>query len=76
VHALALDEVERVVHRAMGSIRILDITADWRVLLANDSYRADMSLVRLGAAGERALTLKDWSRPFALSNDGTVLGFG
>ena len=76
VHAMTPDGRERVVHRAMGSMRILDIAPDGRVLLTNDDYRADMSLVDVNAPGERDLTWKDWSRPTALSDDGKMLAFG
>jgi serine/threonine protein kinase len=76
IHAMTRDGRERIVYRAMGSVRILDIASDGRALLANDSYRADMSLVDVNASGERDLTWKSWSRPFALSNDGTMLSFG
>ena len=43
---------------------------------ANDTFRADMSLVDVNVAGERDLTWSDWSRPLALSDDGKVLAFG
>jgi hypothetical protein len=60
----------------MGSVRILDIAPDGRALLANDSFRADMSLVDINVPGERDLTLKDWSRPTAISDDGKIVVFG
>ena len=47
-------------------MRILDIAPDGRALLANDSFRADMSLVDLNVSGERDLTWKEYSRPMAL----------
>jgi Tol biopolymer transport system component len=74
VYAMTRDGRERVVHRAMGSVRILDLAADGRALLAQDSHRADMNLV--DASGERDLTWKDWSRSFVLSEDGTMVAFG
>ena len=76
IHGMTRDGRERIVHSAMGSLRILDIAPDGRTLLANDSFRAEMSLVDLNAPGERDLTWKDWSRPFALSNDGRTVAFG
>jgi Tol biopolymer transport system component len=76
VHAITPDGRERVVHRAMGSLSILDIASDGRALLTDDRFRADMSLVDLSAPGERDLTWKDWSRPTALSDDGKMLAFG
>ncbi|HEX2458432.1 MAG TPA: protein kinase, partial [Vicinamibacterales bacterium] len=76
IHAMTLDGRERVVHRAMGSVRILDIAPDGRALLSNDSFRADMSLVDTERPGERDLTWKDWSRPAALSDDGKTVAFG
>jgi len=76
IHAMTRDGRERIVYRAMGSVRILDIAPDRRALLANDSFRADMSLVDTTVAGERDLTWKEWSRPAALSDDGKTLAFG
>jgi len=76
IHAMTPDGRERIIHRAMGSVRILDIAPDGRALLANDFFRADMSLVDTAVPGERDLTWKDWSRPMALSNDGRIVAFG
>jgi len=76
VHAMRPDGRERIVHRGMGSIRIMDIASDGRALLADDSHRADMSLVDMNVPGERDLTWKDFSRPFGLSDDGKMLAFG
>ena len=76
IHAMTPDGRERIVHRAMGSVRILDLASDGRALLANDSFRAEMSLVDMTTPGERDLTWKAWSRPFALSDDGNMLAFG
>ena len=76
IHAMTRDGRERTVHSAMGSVRILDIAPDGRALLANDVFRADMSLVDMNAPGERDLTWREWSRPFALSNDGKTVAFG
>ena len=76
VHAMSRDGHERIVYRAMGAVRILDIAPDGRTLLANDSFRADMSLVNVDNPGERDLTWKGWSRPVALSGDGSTLSFG
>ncbi len=76
VHAMTMDGRERIVHRTLGSVRIHDLARDGRALLTNDSVRADMSLVDLNLPGERDLTWKDFSRPFALSDDGTMVAFG
>jgi hypothetical protein len=76
IHGMTRDGRERIVHRAMAAARILDIASDGRALLAKDSFRADMSLVDTAVADERDLTWKDWSRPFALSDDGKILAFG
>jgi eukaryotic-like serine/threonine-protein kinase len=76
VYAISIDGRERVVQRAMGSVRILDIAPDGRALLVNDWFRADMNLVDMNAPGERDLTWRDWSIPRTLSNDGKILGFG
>jgi len=76
VHAMTPDGRERVVHRVMGSVRILDLAADGRALLAHDSHRADMTLTEIDAPAERDLTWQGWSRPFALSDDGKTLAFG
>jgi Tol biopolymer transport system component len=74
VYAMTRDGRERVVHRVMGSVRILDLAADGRALLAQEFHRADMNLV--DASGERDLTWRDWSRSFLLSDDGTMVAFG
>jgi dipeptidyl aminopeptidase/acylaminoacyl peptidase len=77
IHALGLDGRERIVHRAMGSMRILDFASDGRTLLSNEYlHRADMFLVDVAKGEERDLTWKDWSRPHALSDDGKMLAFG
>ena len=76
VHAMTMDGRERIVHRTLGSVRIHDLARDGRALLTNDSGRADMSLVDLNLPGERDLTWKDYSRPSALSDDGTMVAFG
>jgi len=76
VHAMTRYGRERIVHRAMGSVRILDLARDGRALLANDTFRADMSLVDTTVTGERDLTWSDWSRPFGLTDDGRTLSFG
>ena len=76
IRAMTRDGRERVVHRAMSSMRILDIAPDGRALLANDSFRADMVLVDSDVPGERDLTWKAWSRPTALSDDGRTVAFG
>ena len=76
VYGITLDGHERIVHRAMGSVRILDVAPDGRALLANDSFRADMALVDVAGTGERDLSWTNWSRPLALSVDGRTLAFG
>jgi Tol biopolymer transport system component len=76
VHAMNRRGRERIVHRAMSAVRILDVASDGRALLANDMYRADMTLVDTRDGVERDLTWSDWSRPFALSNEGRLLAFG
>jgi Tol biopolymer transport system component len=76
IHAMTRDGRERIVHHALGSVRILDIADDGRALLAHDSFRADMSLVDVNVPGESDLTWNGWSRPLALSNDGKMLAFG
>jgi dipeptidyl aminopeptidase/acylaminoacyl peptidase len=77
IHAIGLDGHERIVYRAMGSMRILDFAKDGRTLLSNEYFnRADMTLVDVTTGEERDLTWKDWSRPLALSDDGKMLAFG
>ena len=76
IHAMTRDGRERVVHRVMGSVRILDLAADGRALVAQDSHRADMTLVDVKTSAERDLTWKDWSRSFVLSDDGAMVAFG
>jgi len=76
VHAMTRDGRQRVVHRSTGSVSIQDIAPDGRALLVTDSVRSEMSLVDTNLAGERDLTWRDWSRPFALSSDGRMLAFG
>jgi Tol biopolymer transport system component len=76
VHALTRDGRERTVHNVMGSVRVLDLAADGRVLLSQDSHRSDMTLVDVLASSERDLTWKEWSRSFVLSDDGMMLAFG
>jgi Tol biopolymer transport system component len=76
IHAMTRDGRERTVYRGMGSMRIFDFASDGRALIAHDSFRADMSLIEVGVAGERDLSWREWSRPSAISQDGTLLAFG
>jgi eukaryotic-like serine/threonine-protein kinase len=75
IHAMTRDGRERVVHRAMGSVRIFDLASDGRALLSSDTVRADISVVDVKLGSEQDLTWGDWSRPTALSDDGQILSF-
>jgi Tol biopolymer transport system component len=66
---------ERLVARMPGTLMLLDIGRDGRLLLNRASWRREMTGVIAGEAKERDLTWLDYSYPADLSADGKALLF-
>jgi len=64
---------QRVVARVPARLRLLDTSADGRVLLARDDVRLESYGAGRGAADERNLSWLDWSLSRDISPDGTRL---
>jgi eukaryotic-like serine/threonine-protein kinase len=67
--------VQRVVHQAFGNEYIQDQTADGRALIVHEWNRTGMVALAPGQQHERELSWLDFSRPFGLSADGTMVSF-
>jgi Tol biopolymer transport system component len=76
LRAVDLDGRERVVLDSPGSLRLWDIAADGKVLLARDDERMSVFGLAPGAARERDLSAFDDAGLAALSPDGGLLLFG
>jgi Tol biopolymer transport system component len=75
IRAMTTSGVERVVHRTIGSIRIEDISPDWRALVVSDFDRIELRAVDTRTHAERDLTWNGHSVPFGLSSDGHQMIF-
>ena len=75
IHGVTRSGVQRVVHQAFGNQYIQDQTADGRVLIVHEWNRAGMVALAPGEQHERELSWLDFSRPFDLSADGTMVSF-
>ena len=75
IHGVTRSGVQRVVHQAFGNEYIQDQTADGRVLIVHEWNRAGMVALAPGEQHERELSWLDFSRPFDLSADGTMVSF-
>jgi len=73
----AVDESgrQRVLARAPGSIMLLDVARDGRILLKRDAGRQEIKAFINGASQGRELSWFDLSVPVALSHDGKTLLF-
>ncbi len=73
--ALTLAGTERLLWNETGSIDILDVSKDGRVLTARVSLDREIRGRAPGASEERGLSWLDWSFPVSLSDDGSFLVF-
>jgi Tol biopolymer transport system component len=65
----------RLVERSSGSMRLLDVARDGRVLLGQEDARLMMIAHTQGSAEDRDLSWLDWSVPNDISSDGQTLIF-
>jgi eukaryotic-like serine/threonine-protein kinase len=70
LRAVDLQGRQRIVTHAPGRLRLLDISADGRVLLARDDLRLEAHGKRPGDSDERNLSWLDWSLARDMTDDG------
>jgi dipeptidyl aminopeptidase/acylaminoacyl peptidase len=75
LYAASLAGVTRPLVRIPGDLQLLDVAADGRVLLTRDDPRKGLMGLAPGASTERDLSWLDWSRPNAISADGSAVLF-
>ncbi len=75
LYAVSLSGSERLVARMPGTLSLLDIWKDGRILLNRASWRRELIGLLPGAARERDLSWLDYSYPADLSADGKTLLF-
>jgi dipeptidyl aminopeptidase/acylaminoacyl peptidase len=73
LHAVTLDGRIRMISGFPGAVRVFDIAADGRVLMARDSLRIGVRCRPPDGAEERELSWLDWTRPRDLTPDGRIL---
>ena len=66
---------ERLLMRAAGTLRILDVARDGRALVSQDKFQCGTLVRPLGSREERELSWFDFSRAVDLSADGQTLLF-
>jgi dipeptidyl aminopeptidase/acylaminoacyl peptidase len=66
---------ERIVDRVMGTMTLLDVASDGRVLMNRDAMRMRTAFRPAGATEERDLSWLDWSRVRDISEDGRYILF-
>jgi dipeptidyl aminopeptidase/acylaminoacyl peptidase len=75
LYAVSLSGRERLVARMPGTLSLLDIWKDGRILLNRASWRRELIGLLPGASRERDLSWLDYSYPADLSADGKTLLF-
>ena len=75
LYAIPLEGEPRLVNRLTGSMKLFDISAAGRVLLANGMWRAGLLYHGPGDTGERDMSWLDWSILADLSSDGRSILF-
>ncbi len=75
IHALDLRDQERLVFRAPGTLLLLDIAANGRVLLSSENARKQLFARAPGDSSERNLSWLDWSVLESMSEDGRLILF-
>jgi Tol biopolymer transport system component len=73
--AVTLDGKERLVTRMPGTLMLLDIWKDGRILLTRASWRRELIGIMSTESHERDLSWFDYSYPADLSSDGKLLLF-
>jgi dipeptidyl aminopeptidase/acylaminoacyl peptidase len=75
LNAVSLSGAERLVARIPGTLTLHDVSPTGRVLLARDTWRRELMVLRAGETKERNLSWQDYSYPAELSDDGETLLF-
>jgi dipeptidyl aminopeptidase/acylaminoacyl peptidase len=75
LYAVTLDGQERLVTRMPGTLMLLDIWRDGRMLLTRATWRRELVGIVAGEAKEKDLSWYDYSYPGDLSPDGKLLLF-
>jgi len=75
LYATTLSGRQRLVHAMPGTLSLLDISTDGRLLLARSIWRREVIGVSSAGAKERDLSWLDYSYPADLSADGKALLF-
>jgi eukaryotic-like serine/threonine-protein kinase len=65
----------RTIERAAGSVRLLDVARDGRVLVGLEVQRLVMMVHTPGSAEDRDLSWLDWPLPSDISSDGKMIAF-
>ncbi len=73
--AVTLSGRQRLVYAQAASVKLHDIAADGRVLMANMQWRQGMTFRGPSDTRERELTWMDWSLPTGISADGKLIVF-
>jgi Tol biopolymer transport system component len=75
VHAVTPSGKERLLTRVTGTLTLMDVSRDGRVLLSQEDARMSIQFCAAGETAERDLSWLDWSLARDLSADGTQLLF-
>jgi Tol biopolymer transport system component/predicted Ser/Thr protein kinase len=75
LYAVTLAGTSRLITRVPGTLMLLDIARDGRVLMTRSSWRRELVGIFAGSEKERDLSWLDYSYPSDLSADGTLLLF-
>jgi len=73
LYAVTLSGAMRVVAQVPGSLRLLDIAADGRLLLAREELRSSVQFLGAGQTSPRDLSWLNWAQGPQLSADGKTL---
>ena len=73
VWALALGGKRRLVSRSLGSLQLMDVASDGRMLLAAQQVRRGVLVVRAGEAKPKDLSILGGTQAWGLSRDGQTL---
>jgi len=73
LRAVSLSGKERVVAKVPGGLTLRDISKTGLVLVSHDNVRKGIMGLGPGQARERELSWLEWSLPYDLSDDGTML---
>jgi len=75
IHAVSLDNKERMVVQAPALMALFDVARDGRVLATTEDTRMGVSVMASGAKQERDLSWFDYSQVYDISQDGSKILF-